>query len=182
MVYRCHNKLHLYLPLFCSYGATPLPTGTHWFILCICESASFFIIIFTTSLLYFLDSTHTWYCTVFVFPWLVSLSTMPFKSIYVAASGKISFFLKKESLLCSYLVAPLSYKTEIQPNGHSKECHAHSKFERGTRKSKANVFCVIFKTISFRHHKKATHTSCIDAPFENSCSLCAGIHKERLSA
>ena len=99
MVYRCHNKLHLYLPLLCSYGATPLPTGTHRFILCICESASFFIIIFTTSLLSFLDSTHTWYCTVFVFPWLVSLSTMPFKSIYVAASGKISSFLKKRVLI-----------------------------------------------------------------------------------
>ena len=97
MVYRRHNKLHLYLPLLCSYGASPSPSvPTNLFSISV-SLLLFFIIIILTSLLYFLDSTYKWYRPVFVFPWLVSLSTRPFKSIYVAVNGKISFYLKKSA-------------------------------------------------------------------------------------
>ena len=40
----------------------------------------------------FLDFTYKWKHTVFVFPWLISLSIMLSMSIQVATNGKISFF------------------------------------------------------------------------------------------
>ena len=40
------------------YYPFPRPTGNHWFILYICESA--FFVIFTNLLCYFLDSTYKW--------------------------------------------------------------------------------------------------------------------------
>ena len=64
-------------PLHCT---SHLPTGHHWFVLCICEFA-FFSLAIVAHLLYFSNSI----C-------LTSLSTMPSKAIHVAANGKISFF------------------------------------------------------------------------------------------
>lgn len=40
----------------------------------------------------FLDFTSMWEYTVSAFLWLISLSTMPSRSIYAAANGKIFFF------------------------------------------------------------------------------------------
>ena len=58
-----------------------------------------FSVIFT-NLFYFLDAHYKWFCTVFVFLCLIyfTFSIMPFKSICVAANGKISSFL-----MCSVL-------------------------------------------------------------------------------
>ena len=72
----------------------PLPFHSpYYFVLCICESAS---LLLYSLLLYFLDSTLKWYCTVFVFVWHISLLIMLLKSIHVTANGKISFFFMDE--------------------------------------------------------------------------------------
>ena len=67
----------------------------HWETLACSLWVWFFYIMFTMQL-HFLDSTHTWYDIVFVFFWLISLSTMPSKPIHVAANGKISFLFMPE--------------------------------------------------------------------------------------
>ena len=47
-----------------------------------------FFFCYSSTLLYFSDSTYKWYHTVFVFLWLTSLGIMPSKTIHVAANGK----------------------------------------------------------------------------------------------
>ena len=51
------------------------------------------LLMFCCLFICFLDSTHKWNHTVFVFVWLISLSRMSCRSIRVMANGKISFFL-----------------------------------------------------------------------------------------
>ena len=73
----------------------PLPTGNCYVILCICEPASFFVLV--TSLLYFLDPTYIiQYLPSSV--WIITLSIMPSKSIHVTANGKILLFLWLSSI------------------------------------------------------------------------------------
>ena len=62
------------------------------FVLHICESAAAAFIMFT-SLLYFLESMFKRHHIVFAFLWLISLSIIPSKSIYVAANTKFHSFL-----------------------------------------------------------------------------------------
>ena len=51
----------------------------------------------------FLDSTYKWGHTVFVFLWLISLSTMLSRLIHVVTNGRIPFFLTAEqySIACT---------------------------------------------------------------------------------
>ena len=62
------------------------------FVLHICESAAAAFIMFT-SFLYFLESMFKRHHIVFAFLWLISLSIIPSKSIYVAANTKFHSFL-----------------------------------------------------------------------------------------
>ena len=79
-----HSPLHFAHP----------PSGNQQFVLGVCI---FFVTL--TSLLHFLDFTHKWYHTVFVFLWwLTLLSLMPCKSIHVTANGNISIFLQLSSI------------------------------------------------------------------------------------
>ena len=48
----------------------------------------------------FLDSTHKWNYTLFVFLWLISLSVILSKSIHVVKNSKISFFLLAYYCVC----------------------------------------------------------------------------------
>ena len=74
----------------------PFPTGNHLFVLCTCESASFplhsLVCCIYLLLLYFSDSTFTWFHTVFVFFWLNKISLIPCNCVHVAENGNISFF------------------------------------------------------------------------------------------
>ena len=59
------------------------------FVLCICEY------VFILFCLCIWDSTYRWDHTVFVFLWLISLSVILSRLIYVVANGKISFFMAR---------------------------------------------------------------------------------------
>lgn len=54
----------------------------------------------------FLDPTEKRDRAVFVFPWLISLSTMPSRAVRVVASGRISFFFPgiEYSVGCTYIL------------------------------------------------------------------------------
>ena len=75
----------------------PLP-GSHLFVLCIYD---YFHLVICVYLFCFLDFTCKWNA-VFVFLWLVSLSVVLSRSIYVVTNGKISIFFvdKKYFIVC----------------------------------------------------------------------------------
>ena len=77
------NSLHQFHPIL-----HPFPL---WWqpVLCIYESVCFVLFV---RLLCFLDSTYKWNHTLFVFLWLISLSTILSRSLHVVTNGKISFF------------------------------------------------------------------------------------------
>ena len=73
----------------------PGPSGSHLFVYCIWKLASVLSHLFIFFVC-FLHSTCKWNHTVFVFVWLISLSTILCRSIHVVANGKISFFFIAE--------------------------------------------------------------------------------------
>ena len=80
-----------YLLIFITYFSTlptPIPTGNHLFVLCIYDTVSVLLCLFTC----FIDSTYRWNHATLVFPWLSSLSIIPSRSTYVVVNGKISLF------------------------------------------------------------------------------------------
>ena len=80
------NPLHL----FCS-SRHPLPSGNHQFVLCICESASvllYLFICFIFQIPHISENILHWTFSVR----LISLGTVPSRSIHVATNCKISFF------------------------------------------------------------------------------------------
>ena len=68
----------------------PFPFGNHKFVFYVCESICYFVNKFICII--FLDSTCKRY-HIFVFVWLTAFSMIISRSIHVAASGFISFFL-----------------------------------------------------------------------------------------
>ena len=65
------------------------------------------------SFVYLLDSMHKWWCTVFVFLWLISWSIIPCKSIHVGANRKWKhFFLFYGWVLFSFITTGTCIYTE----------------------------------------------------------------------
>ena len=97
------------------YLLNPLPFGPSWHgptlwqpSLCtLCESVCFVVFVH----LVFLESTHKWNDTEFVFLSLISLSATLSRSIYVATNSKISFFLY--SWVCMYIYIYIFVYTDI---------------------------------------------------------------------
>ena len=95
--YNISLQFILYLVACTSLSPTtltlPLPScyGNHWFVLNVCECASFFVTF--SSLLYSLASIYKQHHSVFAFLYLIILlRIIPSKSIHVAANSKNSFF------------------------------------------------------------------------------------------
>ena len=96
----CYWKfLSLNLPhLFLSFPHPFCPLAT------ICFMYVWLFLFSYVCLFCFLDFTYKWNYTIFVVLWLISLSIILSRSIYVVANGKISFFFmdKKYSIVCIY--------------------------------------------------------------------------------
>ena len=96
-------------PIVCtSYSPTAVLSQHHHcyhqFVLCICESASFFVIF--TSVLYFLDCTYISDIILYLSFCDYLLSILLSNSLHIAANGKISSFLWLSSIsLCVYVWA-----------------------------------------------------------------------------
>ena len=95
--YNISLQFILYLVACTSYSPTtltpPLPScyGNHWFVLNVCECASFFVTF--SGLLYSLASIYKQHHSVFAFLYLIILlRIIPSKSIHVAANSKNSIF------------------------------------------------------------------------------------------
>ena len=86
VAYFIHRNLYLLIPFpWIVLLPFPLPSDNHWFVLCICESASFFFVFTVSYILYM------WYHIVLFFLYMIiSLSIIPL-SIYVVPKGKMSF-------------------------------------------------------------------------------------------
>ena len=83
----------LYLLIFLTYFThplTPLPSDSHLFVLCICESLSVLLCLFVLLFQIPHISEIMWYLPFSV--WLTSLNIIPSRSIHVVANGKILFF------------------------------------------------------------------------------------------
>ena len=76
------------------YPSPPSPFGNYKFVfsvfLSLCFANKF------TYIFFFLDFSHKWHYTLFLFLWLTSLSMKISVFIHVAANGIISFFFKAE--------------------------------------------------------------------------------------
>ena len=90
LIYFATGSLYLliYLTYF-SHPPTPIPFGKHLFVLCIYSSVYI--------LCFFIFFPKIWHISkiiqyLFFFVWLISLSIMFSRSIYVVPKGKISFF------------------------------------------------------------------------------------------
>ena len=86
------------LPHLSHSSHIPLPSGNYLFVLCIYESASVFICLFTCYAFY---STYKWNHTVFVFQCLTPLSKIPSKSIHVVKMARFHSVLWLIVLSCS---------------------------------------------------------------------------------
>ena len=86
------------LPHLSHSSHIPLPSGNYRFVLCIYESASVFICLFTCYAFY---STYKWNHTVFVFQCLTPLSKIPSKSIHVVKMARFHSVLWLIVLSCS---------------------------------------------------------------------------------
>ena len=96
LIYFVTENLYLNLHLFpssahfLSFWLPPICTLNLW--LCFC-------LVMFVDLLCFSNSTYKWNHIVFVFLWLISLSTISSKSIHVVTNGNISFFFMTNILL-----------------------------------------------------------------------------------
>ena len=85
-------------------------------------SVNLFLFCYSQGFMWFsLDSTYKWYCSVFVFLWLISLSVMPSKSIHVDANVKIPFFLWLSGIPLYICTTILFIHSSI--NGHLGSFH-----------------------------------------------------------
>lgn len=69
---------------------TPLSSGNHLFILCICDSASVLLGLFICFV--FLNSTYKWKHKVLIFFWLISLRIIPSRFIHVVQMARLHSF------------------------------------------------------------------------------------------
>ena len=96
------------------WGAIAFSTGNHYFVLCICESASFLFY----SLVCFTFRFHVCDDVSYLFfsVWLISLSIISSKSIRVDANGKFSFFSWLSSIplyICTTYICWYIYTSSI---------------------------------------------------------------------
>ena len=82
----------LNLPHYFTYPPITLPSGNRSFVFCVCAS-----VLLCSFLFEFLGSTYSWNHMI-VFVRVISLGTIPSRSIHAVADGKISFFLRPSNI------------------------------------------------------------------------------------